>query len=66
MIFHGLEFTVFRDEGFHQLPILYWDAAITVEVLKSWTNLMDKDGWIGREQILGDEARSKVRLNFIY
>jgi hypothetical protein len=22
---------------------------------------MDENGWIGREQILGDEARSKVR-----
>ena len=34
------------------------------EILTSWFNLMDKDGWIGREQILGDEARSKVPKEF--
>jgi mannosyl-oligosaccharide glucosidase len=25
---------------------------------------MDKDGWIAREQIIGDEARSKVPKEF--
>jgi mannosyl-oligosaccharide glucosidase len=52
------------DEGFHLLPIVDWDLDLTLEVVKSWFNLMDDDGWIGREQILGQEARSKVPAEF--
>jgi mannosyl-oligosaccharide glucosidase len=33
-------------------------------VLKHWYNLMDWEGWIPREQILGEEARSKVPREF--
>jgi mannosyl-oligosaccharide glucosidase len=29
-------------------------------ILKDWINLIDEDGWVAREQILGEEARSKV------
>jgi mannosyl-oligosaccharide glucosidase len=35
-----------------------------MQILSSWFNLMDEDGWIGREQILGSEARSKVPAEF--
>ncbi|KAI1104304.1 glycoside hydrolase family 63 protein [Jackrogersella minutella] len=52
------------DEGFHLLPIADWDIDLTLEIVKSWFNLMDEDGWIAREQILGDEARSKVPAEF--
>lgn len=52
------------DEGFHLLPIADWDIDLTLEIVKSWFNLMDEDGWIGREQILGAEARSKVPPEF--
>ncbi|KAI1342088.1 glycoside hydrolase [Xylariaceae sp. FL0016] len=52
------------DEGFHLLPIVDWDTDLTLEIVKSWYNLMDEDGWIAREQILGDEARSKVPPEF--
>ncbi|KAF2084351.1 glycoside hydrolase family 63 protein [Saccharata proteae CBS 121410] len=52
------------DEGFHLLPIVDWDVDLTLEIIKSWFNLMDEDGWIGREQILGPEARSKVPPEF--
>ncbi|KAK8058662.1 glycoside hydrolase [Apiospora phragmitis] len=48
------------DEGFHLLPIADWDMDLALEIVKSWYDLMDDDGWIAREQILGTEARSKV------
>jgi len=35
-----------------------------LEVVKSWFGQIDADGWIAREQILGDEARSKVPAEF--
>ncbi|KAK7750609.1 Processing alpha glucosidase I [Diatrype stigma] len=52
------------DEGFHLLPVADWDLELTLEIVKSWYNLIDEDGWIAREQILGDEARSKVPPEF--
>jgi mannosyl-oligosaccharide glucosidase len=36
----------------------------SLEIIKSWFHLMDEDGWIAREQILGQEARSKVPQEF--
>ncbi|KAK4442081.1 glycoside hydrolase [Podospora aff. communis PSN243] len=52
------------DEGFHLLPVIEWDLDLAVSVLQSWLNLMDDDGWVGREQILGPEARSRVPSEF--
>ena len=52
--------TVPRDEGFHLLHIGAWDNALSLEILKDWVDLIDEDGWVGREQILGEEARSRV------
>ncbi|KAG5520217.1 hypothetical protein PMAC_001295 [Pneumocystis sp. 'macacae'] len=53
------------DEGFHLLLIGLWDNDLSLEIIKSWLSLMDDDGWIAREQILGDEARSKVPKEFV-
>ncbi|KAG8896382.1 Processing alpha glucosidase I, partial [Tulasnella sp. 417] len=47
------------DEGFHLLQIGAWDNDLSLEILKSWVDLIDENGWVGREQILGEEARSK-------
>ncbi|KAH8431372.1 mannosyl-oligosaccharide glucosidase [Aspergillus melleus] len=52
------------DEGFHLIPVLEWDTDLALEIVKSWLSLMDEDGWIAREQILGSEARSKVPPEF--
>ncbi|KAK0197344.1 glycoside hydrolase [Armillaria mellea] len=52
------------DEGFHLLHIGQWDDGLALEILKSWIDLIDEDGWVGREQILGEEARSKVPPEF--
>lgn len=49
-----------RDEGFHLLHIGAWDNALSLEILKNWVDLVDEEGWVGREQILGEEARSRV------
>lgn len=48
------------DEGFHLQHINAWDPSIGMEIVRSWTALIDDDGWVAREQILGDEARNQV------
>ncbi|PLN83537.1 glycoside hydrolase [Aspergillus taichungensis] len=52
------------DEGFHLIPVVDYDTSLALEIVKSWVSLMDEDGWIAREQILGAEARSKVPPEF--
>ncbi|KAK5076751.1 Processing alpha glucosidase I [Lithohypha guttulata] len=52
------------DEGFHLIPIVEWDTDLALQIIESWFKLMDEDGWIAREQILGPEARSKVPAEF--
>lgn len=52
------------DEGFHQLLVGTWDNDLSLEIISSWLELSDKNGWVGREQILGDEAASKVPKEF--
>lgn len=52
------------DEGFHLQAVLDWDIDLAMEMATSWFNLMDDDGWIAREQILGPEAASKVPAEF--
>lgn len=52
------------DEGFHIQAILDWDMDLALEIVSSWFDLMDENGWIAREQILGPEARSKVPSEF--
>ncbi|XP_063165814.1 mannosyl-oligosaccharide glucosidase [Candoia aspera] len=53
------------DEGFHQLLLARWDPALSQEVLAHWFDLMNTEGWIPREQILGDEALAKVPPEFV-
>ncbi|KAL4401573.1 Processing alpha glucosidase I [Malassezia pachydermatis] len=48
------------DEGFHLLHISAWDPTLAMSLFESWTQLIDDDGWVAREQILGEEARSRV------
>lgn len=53
------------DEGFHLLPLLKYDTDLALEIFKGWFNLIDDDGWVAREQILGPELRSRVPEEFV-
>lgn len=48
------------DEGFHLQILLEWDMDLALTMVSSWFDLMDDDGWIAHEQILGPDARRKV------
>lgn len=52
------------DEGFHLAHIGALDNDMSLDILRSWIRLIDHDGWVAREQILGDEARSRVPDGF--
>ncbi|XP_075049758.1 mannosyl-oligosaccharide glucosidase [Mixophyes fleayi] len=53
------------DEGFHLLLIARWNPTLAWQSLSHWLDLMNADGWIPREQILGPESRSKVPAEFV-
>ncbi|XP_027344066.1 mannosyl-oligosaccharide glucosidase GCS1 isoform X2 [Abrus precatorius] len=53
------------DEGFHQLIIWRWDIHISLDIIGHWLDLMNVDGWIPREQILGAEVLSRVPEEFV-
>ncbi len=52
------------DEGFHNILISQWDLEITKDIIGHWLDLMNTEGWIPREVILGEEARAKVPKEF--
>ena len=39
-----------------------WDPEISADILGHWLDLLNVEGWIPREQILGLEARAKVGI----
>lgn len=53
------------DEGFHGLLIATWDLDIEMDILNHWMDLMNVEGWIPREQILGPEALAKVPEEYV-
>lgn len=53
------------DEGFQLLQIMEYDFDLAFELMTSWFNLIEEDsGWVAREVILGEEARSRVPEEF--
>ncbi|KAL1489403.1 hypothetical protein ABEB36_014304 [Hypothenemus hampei] len=53
------------DEGFHGLLISQWDIDLELDIIGHWFDLINVEGWIPREQILGVEALAKVPQEFI-
>jgi len=53
------------DEGFHGLLISTWDLEVELDIMSHWFDLMNVEGWIPREQILGLEALAKVPEEFV-
>ncbi|XP_048612626.1 mannosyl-oligosaccharide glucosidase GCS1 [Brassica napus] len=53
------------DEGFHQMLIWRWDFRITLDIVGHWLDLMNVEGWIPREQILGLEALREEGRKFL-
>jgi len=53
------------DEGFHQLLIGRWDERLSRDIIGHWLDLVNIEGWIPREQILGSEARARVPDEFV-
>uniref|UniRef100_A0A0K8TMY1 Mannosyl-oligosaccharide glucosidase n=1 Tax=Tabanus bromius TaxID=304241 RepID=A0A0K8TMY1_TABBR len=53
------------DEGFHGLLITDWDIDIELDIICHWFDLMNVEGWIPREQILGVESLAKVPEEFV-
>ncbi|KAG8041178.1 hypothetical protein G9C98_002166 [Cotesia typhae] len=53
------------DEGFHGLLVATWDLDIEMDIMSHWFDLMNSEGWIPREMILGSEALAKVPEEFV-
>lgn len=53
------------DEGFHGLLLSVWDLDVELDIISHWFDLMNVEGWIPREQILGAEALSRVPPEFV-
>lgn len=53
------------DEGFHGLLISTWDIDMELDIISHWFDLINIEGWIPREQILGVEALARVPEAFV-
>ncbi|XP_050507631.1 uncharacterized protein LOC126885221 [Diabrotica virgifera virgifera] len=53
------------DEGFHGFLISKWSLDMELDIMSHWFDLMNVEGWIPREQILGIEALAKVPSEFV-
>ncbi|CAG2176160.1 unnamed protein product, partial [Oppiella nova] len=47
------------DDGFHNLVIQRWNSSLTLKIMNSWFNIMNIDGWIPLEIVIGSESVAK-------
>lgn len=53
------------DEGFHHLLIRKFDPELSLQIIFSWLNTMNVEGWIPREMILSKEDEMLVPSEFL-
>lgn len=53
------------DEGFHNMLIHKFDPVLSLQVLGAYLDMMNVDGWIPREIVLGSEAEARIPGNFL-
>ncbi|KAH9259130.1 hypothetical protein BASA81_002750 [Batrachochytrium salamandrivorans] len=53
------------DEGFHQVLVSKFSPSIAARVITSWLEKFDRNGWVAREQILGQDAIDRVPSQFL-
>uniref|UniRef100_A0A915CHJ0 Mannosyl-oligosaccharide glucosidase n=1 Tax=Parascaris univalens TaxID=6257 RepID=A0A915CHJ0_PARUN len=53
------------DEGFHHMLIRKFDPELSLQIIFSWLNTMNVEGWIPREMILSKEDEMLVPSEFL-
>lgn len=51
--------------GFDNILISLWNHNISKEIIGNWLDLLNIEGWIPRELILGNEAKERVPKQFL-
>ncbi|KAF7637194.1 hypothetical protein Mgra_00003367 [Meloidogyne graminicola] len=53
------------DEGFHNMLIHKFDPLLTIQIIGSYLDMMNIDGWIPREIAIGSEAEARIPGTFL-
>uniref|UniRef100_A0A914C5J0 Mannosyl-oligosaccharide glucosidase n=1 Tax=Acrobeloides nanus TaxID=290746 RepID=A0A914C5J0_9BILA len=53
------------DEGFHNLLIRQYDPNLSLDIISSWLDTMNFEGWIPREMVLDNEAEAKIPPEYV-
>ncbi|KRX02144.1 Six-hairpin glycosidase-like protein [Pseudocohnilembus persalinus] len=53
------------DDGFHNILICKFDELLCLQILNSWYDNMDENGWIPREQVKSEEIAQNVPMEFV-
>ncbi|CAK5089431.1 unnamed protein product [Meloidogyne enterolobii] len=53
------------DEGFHNMLIHKFDPLLTVQIIGSYLDMMNIDGWMPREIAIGSEAEARIPGTFL-